>query len=1153
MAAPSPQDPNLPQDINALMALRDRLGEYLAAVERNTDAVNAWLSANRNKVILFYQQLDRALNNNDEVKAISLVSQMGDVAGFVLSLQDFRAKAETAFGKDNAFQKAVAAIADSLPAALQEPLPKIFASEEAPLLNLLPDRLPVEQEEQKKWWSSASGWFNREEKKREEHERELRRRLRVVKAEILGLQSDRHYYIDSFMDWVADTMAPETFDENGDAPDTRAQMLQYLDPVHIIGIAHADYREAVESKAKIMREAALEYSRIAGAIDRQDMAGIKEALKSVCPVTPTQDSELLKKLLLDDYQSASLNELILKHVKSRAGQAELLSAWLCASPLAFSDAKTPLEIFEKFVQLVLDKTDPLPPAILSRLIPALNIQHKTEYESLVFPAGARDLFQRVTENFADDLPAQEAALGALLSGMNSPRPKPWLAAVYVSFCEALRRKDAPAVIAEFQKIEAGKFALEICSLWHMCNSGASLLETIHGVSSDPPVKAALLEHSLQAGLLGEFRIDDASRAYGVYGAASKFKKLMQEDVLSALDVFPVDTARRLIAHAFSTGGLDLLRDLLTHPSGGWLEKVVSARIPDQKKSAWIAAFLEPFPSDIVRANTLDAAARNTAGEAAKTLSLLEKNMIGENVPLTEDKILCHRPHIANIWYNSDSKTLHCRMRGAGRSVMLLDRVSQQAADEILSLLRRRVDFLPEQYGLFMPENIDSFHHGRDATSVRWYPVVEMLGIDAATVEVLQKRADFIHVTDPETGDVSGYNLAGVCLLQKLEDGSTLLINKYGMKQILNGDIRMNPDAGLIDLDANVKFNPDNASLIRWGADNSSFEFRIESVDFDRLLAQQSCQFFYPVAVKDAAALSRLKNAIDGRADIHAPDKDDEFYFNMGALGYLALNEKASAFCCKRYSSARKTGMIRISHGMAQEVLDVIGAAPGVIRVGNLLAHENSIDDAYYNVEKRRMQLFIGSETLEVSVSVDEAFDVLTALAKNRRFRAVTSGKTVERGEMPTDVVNIDRVMLLAYDPNQDSLSMTAEDQPFPVNMSGEDIDACFGSLEEQGLAPARVEAQSKAWTRDIKAVLSKFPVLAVRVAPFISLVTPQILLQQLLGQATAGNTAPAKKLKDEFTTATPLPAVYEKFIYPRQKKPKSRPPAPKPRGPNGHK
>lgn len=1138
MAEPSPKDLNLPKDVQSLSALRDQLGDYLSTVERNTDAVNTWLSSNNDKIILSHQQLERAFKGKDAANAASLLAGMGDIAGFVLSLQDFRAKSEAAFGKDNAFLKAAAGISDSLPAALLEALPKIAIPEKINLTDIAAAGLPAKEDEQKNWWSSASGWFNKKEKKQKEQERQFHQQLRNVKAEILGLQSDRHYYIDSFMGWVADTMSPEAFDSAGMAPDSPAKMLQYHDPAHIIGIAQADYQEAVENRAREVRDAALAYSRTASALDRQDIPVIIKDIKDIFSRQATQTGLLIKKNLLQDYEAVSLNEIILKHIGSRADQARLLRSSLTEiqEVLAFSDAKTPESIFEKFVQLVLDKTDPLSPAVLTYVTTAFrNTKTLVSHNDLAFHAG-QSLFQRITERFADDVPAQISAIDSALSAVGSQNPK--IAGVYVQLCESLRKKDVPALIQSLENIEAGNLAMEIGSLWHLCHSGVSLLETIYDVSSATAVRARLLERSLQAGLMGESRINQPSGLGYPDNDISKFAMLMQKDILPALDVFPVNTARLLIAHSFSTGGLENLRALLTGPSEGWLEKIISGNIPGQKKLEWIAALLEPFDSDIVKANILDAAAKNAADKkTAEILSSLEKNLTGKNIRLTEDKILCNLQNIANIWYHEGNKMLKYTVQG--QSYILLDNLSPQSAGEILSLIHRRGSFIQEHNGLFNPENIDAIHHRGDKTSISWYRVDTSLNTDATTASALKKRTDFIHVTDPATGDVSSYNLSSICLLQKLEDGSSLMIDKYGKKEILTGKIAIPQNTRLLDISSNAKFNPENAGVIKLAPENSTLEFRIESADFDTLLNPRTGQFFYQVEVKDASTLSSLKTQLGKLPGMHAPNKTDlaDLYFNMAALGYLALNEKSTGLYCKRHSRIHKPGLIQVSAEMAEEILSGIGNKPGIIRIGDLLMHEDSIDDAYYDVKKRKLQFVIGQEVQEVAVSADDGFNTLLRLAKNGNFMTVSSmPRPSYPGMAPTDAVHINRVTFASYEPEKKNTYMTTENMTFPVGLNSAEAGALFSSIEERGLKSTHQATQSNLWTMDLGAALAKLQMLNVRVAPFISIKTPQVLLQQLLG-LKRDEPAGAKKLQDEFATVAKLPAANERFHYPERKKP----------------
>ncbi len=313
--------PECPQDLRTLLALRD----YLVITGRNTAAANDWLAANENGIILFYQRLNRALNNRNEAKAISLLAEMGDLAGFVLGLQDFNAKAEAAFGKGSAFQKAAAAIPPGLPAGLQESLPEISSLDTDILSRIEQDKQLLKIEESlKKPSLSVASWFHRKEKQQQELALDMRRQTHAVRDEILCLQSDRHYYIDSFMDWVADTLAPEMADENGTAPDAGIKMLQYQNPLHIIGHADADHKTAVETKTAVLRDAALRYSRLAEAIDRQDAHDIFRLIDMVYPSVTTHDSKALQNILLQDYHAASLPEIILKQMRSKPSRDFLL-------------------------------------------------------------------------------------------------------------------------------------------------------------------------------------------------------------------------------------------------------------------------------------------------------------------------------------------------------------------------------------------------------------------------------------------------------------------------------------------------------------------------------------------------------------------------------------------------------------------------------------------------------------------------------------------------------------------------------------------------------------------------------------------------------------------------------------------------------------
>jgi hypothetical protein len=269
---------------------------------------------------------------------------------------------------------------------------------------------------------------------------------------------------------------------------------------------------------------------------------------------------------------------------------------------------------------------------------------------------------------------------------------------------------------------------------------------------------------------------------------------------------------------------------------------------------------------------------------------------------------------------------------------------------------------------------------------------------------------------------------------------------------------------------------------------------------------------------------------------------------MKALGYLSLNEKSSGFYCKRYSPTHKSGFIQVSPEMAQEIMTNIGTAPGIIKVRDFLAHEGSIDDAYFNISKTKLQFVIGYEIQEVFALAPEATRVLQQLARNPGFAVVSN----DSESALSDVVHFDRVTRLTRQRDEDSTEVVTENLPFPVGLNVKDTQPLFDRMEEEGLATASKAAKLNPWTRDLSDTLEKLPTLAVRVAPVISQETPQILLQQALGQGEASNNAPdKKKLKEIFATVATLPPAYGQFQYPDNKKSRKEKPkaAKKPKAP----
>lgn len=1105
----TPIPPRIEDNIQRAAVLRDQMEEYLAVTERNTDAVNNWLSENKNTIIMFHHRLVRALNKKDDAQATELLTEMGnDIAGFVLSLEDFSAKAK----KGGAFIKAAAAIKPGLPDSLQEPLPEIDLSDVGILARIeaIEQRVKKTEEAAKNAGISISGMFNRKEKHQRENDVKAQRQLTVLKDEILGLQSNRHYYIDGVMDWAAEALATGTEDENGNAVTADDKMLQYQNPAYIIQLATDDYERAIGINSLAVRQAAVQYSELASAIDRQDVNGITEQIATAYPDGEATDySEMFRQILLEDYNSLSLPEIILTHIDSRDDQAELLMRVRGrGGVVAFADAQSPESILEKFVQLTLDK-DPLDPKVLHMLITTL-MQHKMAPEDIAFPSSSpENIFQRIAARFESDLPAQQISLAAVLSGLSGKSPGIALTH-YMSLFDKMHQIDDRDLLHTLGEIEQQKTAPAVTALWNLCYPGALILDGLCRVTSDPVAKAALLEQGMKAGLLEEIRAEGVQMLTGW----NKFIALMEKEILCHEEKIPVDTIRSLIAHSIPAEELPALRKCLTKLPDGWLVKIADSTMAANEKLERISALLEPFGSDIVKANVLNEAAESTAFPKAKEILFsLEKNLVGENIRLSDDRILCHLPRLANIWYNPESRMLRYTVQG--QSHTLLENVKPEQAQEILSLVQRRGPFLAESGGLFNPDNVDAIHYTPQGPTMSWHHVTGSLNADAETVAELQTRTGFLHVTGETGKPVSSFNLTSLCFVQPMEDGTILIIDKYGSATRTSGTAVMPKNAPLLDL-GGAYFNPGNASIIRLAADKKSFEFRIEGDDFEKLLDPE--QHFLSIPLSTAAKSTALQRALTASADIHAPVKN--LHLNMKALGYLAYNEKESGFYCKKHAVTHKPGFINVEPEMAQTILSHIGAKPGIAHVGDLVAHQDSIDDAYYNSAKQKLQFVIGPEVQEVSAPPVEGWATLLRLSKDKNFAVVTTEKDYALKDMPVDVIHRERATLFVL--GQERMNIITDHLPFHVNLSRPEALAFFTSLEEEGLASSRKATTAAIWKKNVSAVLNSLPQPAARAAVAETVVPPSALLQQVLAstgvEAVPGlkKNAP-KKLSEEFT------------------------------------
>jgi hypothetical protein len=1095
---PSHQDADiadfrLPTDVHQLAQMRDLLADYLGTLERNTDAVSEWLTEEQDNIILSHHQLVRAISRKDESAATGILesAQAQGIAGFVLSLQDFTKLSTAAFGAKSALSTLTQKIPHDPPDGILEALPSLIAPNETnhpPALIVQEPEAPAETPKKKKgFWSAIKESFTNAEKKaaeekarqeqeRQRQEEETRRRWHTVRKDLISLQSDRHYYVDSFMDWIGESLAPER-----SAPGDNIDHLMdtYQSPQYVIDAARHDYDRVIGAKTEILHQKALEYSTFAKFIDEYDINAFADMMPKLFSRDDLQREKQYRRILLQDMAAYgdSFVALSLSYPKTREDQFRLLeSALRYEDKISLPGRNTPKEIFDHIFNLVTDQKDPLNPRALSLVAEKLK-QCGHAPESYI----TRAHFINTAERFSKDTAGFTETLGSLLTSI-----APYSAGkekTFTSLIRALDSDDVTALRESTNEIIRKNEGASVKALFELCYPDSSLLDRIIAVSAKPHkhnyrdytgATSTLVSMAATSGMTDEFKNSDN----GVVTGTTRFFSFFERHGLSKperLSTFNFDAFRQLMAHTLMYNSIDMLRDKLTKPDG-WLSQVVGSGLDTHHVNTWIATMLEPFSSDIARANILFEAAKNADGDTRDTLLALEEQFGSHNVRLSDGKLLTNIEKIPNIWYNNERNTILFTLNGTEH--VLMEGVSDKAAEDILSYIKRKGDFMTEFDGLFRPDNIDRIvtrtvgpSHN---TEMFWAFGDGALHVTKAQAEALHQRNDFL--TERLPTEVFSINRKSITLLQPRKHDH-LLIDKYGEALSLTGQLSLPSTAGtpFIRLQDGTLFNPENASIMRLDSHTSSLRFRIESLDFENYLKKtDSGEYQYRITLSDAD-MKKVSAALHASPNI-APvmiDQQRTAYFNFGAIGYMLHEDKTRnpGFQCLRHSAKNKpAGFIPADDALAKKINTYAPLNDKIIHVENLLLHKDRIDDAYYNEEKKKIFFVVGSDILQASVSMGHAHKILQDLSKEQRFSVVG---TADMGQTPVDVLCRDKTFLYFNSAaTEKSYAMTV-DKDIELGLSASQFKRYIDRLENSGI-PENTHAPWVETLRDTMAAMQPF-------------------------------------------------------------------------------
>ena len=338
----------LPQDAAALLDIRDSLARYMGALDDRAAQQRDWLEKHETLLLIGHHRLGLFIGQGMEWDAIYMAEILGDAGGIVLATDGLADRARDAFGPDTKLLRPRALF----PKHLSEPVP----------IPDLPDGLipvPVVVAEpasapDKKWWKP--GWLSKKADETIETPHAVRQRKRQewqdAQDQITALQSDRHYYVDSLMDWVGNALVTNEAHE--------AQMQGYQNPRKIAALAAQDHAAEIAKDVAAMQQRMTLYTTLATLIDNQRIFEFTAALPILFEKPDTAVTHRLRETLLQDYQVVSFAELALTKVKNRDDQWQLFKSALEHEPeLKFTGLKKRHEIVDRIREETEKKHNPL--------------------------------------------------------------------------------------------------------------------------------------------------------------------------------------------------------------------------------------------------------------------------------------------------------------------------------------------------------------------------------------------------------------------------------------------------------------------------------------------------------------------------------------------------------------------------------------------------------------------------------------------------------------------------------------------------------------------------------------------------------------------------------------------------------------------------
>jgi len=690
---------------------KERLQRYLNALEAKRVAAQNWMEEYTEEITIGYHNLYKAIIEKDASKAQKIIetAQKNQTAGVILTIPvdqeggKFSTWVNATLNTQHALQDTISKTPLGIPKSIFEDVNQQYGLDDhgqAQSITASEDDTP--EEVKHGFWDKITG-------KDVKEENALQQRIEETKKELLAVQTDQPYYIDSFFDWVESGTLQEQTEKHSQnqAVDTDDMMDQYQNPDYMLRLANNDLDETLMAYTERAHGLAKYYNAFVNAFEGlgndSDQAKSELLLQVYKDSKKTDYFDTLKTWAFRDYNVVSFPDWAFRTFDEPKIQDTLLRN--LATPgegVKFSDAKTDEAVFNKILGATLDPQKPLSRDALAFILEDIKATSNKNPSDFTFVAG-QNTIKRIVDRYRAEPKANALLLNSFLTQDIMERHEAFLVTeIFTDLLVKMDAKDAYGVLSAFQNATE-ECREQVMGLLYTTDPSINLTDEIYSyLKTTNGNTSNLIQKALEIGLPmpSQATITDISSHKSPYHALAHFIH-----TTDAMDVSAIEVIQSYIIQNTSA---EMWRDILTQESGqqpSLLERAYASQTENVKTSdhTILKEILSVFEGDISKSNVLYEASETTKNPEIKKQMIEAAEILSGEFFTFNDTSIINLNKIANIWL-TDSGFGYLAAGDVQQSVEA--RLSPEEKSEYLKALANRDELIVAGEELINPQLID---------------------------------------------------------------------------------------------------------------------------------------------------------------------------------------------------------------------------------------------------------------------------------------------------------------------------------------------------------------------------------------------------------------------------------------------------------------